>query len=151
MACTLFTRFYRREAISRCIGSVRGTKIIFLPTRCRGFGLVVELGRLGGAKTPCWPPSAHRFLPDPSALPSDPSEWRLSHFFAPQSLQAGHGDRKTKHAMCLRKANTFSNVRWITRQREGKRNILIALSWCRWTPSTAPPMALLAPQIDHNY
>ena len=35
---TLFTRFYRREAISRCIGLVRRIKIIFLPTRCRGFG-----------------------------------------------------------------------------------------------------------------
>ena len=30
--------------ISRCIGLVWGTKIIFLPTRCRGFGLVLELG-----------------------------------------------------------------------------------------------------------
>ena len=28
---------------------------------------------------------------------------------------------------------------------------LASLSWCRWTLSAAPPMALLAPQIDHNY
>ena len=30
--------------ISRCIGLFRRVKIIFLPTRCRGFGLVLELG-----------------------------------------------------------------------------------------------------------
>ena len=30
--------------ISRCIGLVRRVKIFFSPTRCRGFGLVLELG-----------------------------------------------------------------------------------------------------------
>ena len=40
----IFTHFFRCEMISRCIGLVRRVKIIFLPTRCRGFGLVLELG-----------------------------------------------------------------------------------------------------------
>ena len=51
---TLFTRFYRCEAISRCIGLVRRIKIIFLPTRCRGFCLVVELGPQGALKSAIW-------------------------------------------------------------------------------------------------
>ena len=50
----LFTRFYRREAISRCIGLVRRIKIIFLPIRCRGFGLLLELGPRGAPKSAIW-------------------------------------------------------------------------------------------------
>ena len=96
-------------------------------------------------------PSADRFQAVSDTIARDRRLFPSWTLFAPQSLQAGHGDRKTKHAIRLRKANTFGNVRWITRQRKGKMNILIALSWCRWTPSAAPPMALLAPQIDHNY
>ena len=47
---TLFTRFYRREAISRCIGLVRRIKIIFLPTRCRGFWLTSVVRAPGSAQ-----------------------------------------------------------------------------------------------------
>ena len=36
--------------IIRCVDLVRGTQIKFLPTRCRTFGLVVELGAQMGAK-----------------------------------------------------------------------------------------------------
>ena len=96
-------------------------------------------------------PSADRFQAVSDTIARDRRLFPSWTLFAPQSLQAGHGDRKTKHAIRLRKANTFGNVRWITRQGKGKMNILITLSWCRWTPSAAPPMALLAPQIDHNY
>ena len=66
--------------IIRCVDLLRRTKIIFLPTRCRGFCLVVELGRQGGAKTPCWPPSPLRFQPDPSARRAILQNGRLSHF-----------------------------------------------------------------------
>ena len=96
-------------------------------------------------------PSADRFQAVSDTIARDRRLFPSWTLFAPQSLQAGHGDRKTKHAIRLRKASTFGNVRWITRQGKGKMNILITLSWCRWTPSAAPPMALLAPQIDHNY
>ena len=96
-------------------------------------------------------PSADRFQAVSDTIARDRRLFPSWTLFAPQLLQAGHGDRKTKHAIRLRKASTFGNVRWITRQGKGKMNILITLSWCRWTPSAAPPMALLAPQIDHNY
>ena len=42
--CATFAHFTRCEMVYRCIGLVRRVKIIFLPTRCRGFGLVLELG-----------------------------------------------------------------------------------------------------------
>ena len=76
-------------------------------------------------------PSADRFQAVSDTIARDRRLFPSWTLFAPQSLQAGHGDRKTKHAIRLRKANTFSNVPWITRQRKGKRNILIALLWCR--------------------
>ena len=44
MRCPISAHVYGSEVVSRCISLVRGTKIIFLPTRCRGFGFVLELG-----------------------------------------------------------------------------------------------------------
>ena len=63
-------------------------------------------------------PSADRFQAVSDTIARDRRLFPSWTLFAPQSLQAGHGDRKTKHAIRLRKANTFGNVRWITRQRK---------------------------------
>ena len=44
----------------------------------------------------------------------------------------------------LTQSDRFRNVRWITRPPQGARSVGIALSWCRWTPTMALPMALWA-------
>ena len=50
MLSPLFGIIYRCEVIIRCVDLFRRTQIKFLPTRCRTFGLVVELGAQMGAK-----------------------------------------------------------------------------------------------------
>ena len=85
-----------------------------------------------------------RFLPDPSADARTPQNGVLFAHFAPRSLQTGRRDRETKARDPLTQSDRFRNVRWITRPPQGARSVGIALSWCRWTPTTALPMALLA-------
>ena len=55
-------------------------------------------------------PSADRFQAVSDTIARDRRLFPSWTLFAPQSLQAGHGDRKTKHAIRLRKANTFGNA-----------------------------------------
>ena len=50
MLSPLFGIIYWCEVIIRCVDLFRRTQIKFLPTRCRTFGLVVELGAQMGAK-----------------------------------------------------------------------------------------------------
>ena len=87
-----------------------------------------------------------RFLPDPSADARTPQNGVLFAHFAPRSLQTGRWTPRSgnKAGDPLTQSDRFRNVRWITRPPQGARSVGIALSWCRWTPTTALPMALLA-------
>ena len=82
-----------------------------------------------------------RFLPDPSADARTPQNGVLSALFAPRSLQEGQRDRENKARAPFTQSDHFRNVRWITRPPQGARSVGIALSWCRWTPTTALPIA----------
>ena len=50
MLSPLFGIIYRCEVIIRCVDLFRRTQIKFLPTRCRTFGFLAELGAQKGAQ-----------------------------------------------------------------------------------------------------
>ena len=75
---------------------------------------------------------------------ADTAKWRAFRTFRPTVAPNWTTRSGNKARDPLTQSDRFRNVRWITRPPQGARSVGIALSWCRWTPTTALPMALLA-------
>ena len=75
---------------------------------------------------------------------ADTAKWCAFRTFRPTVAPNWTPRSGNKAGDPLTQSDRFRNVRWITRPPQGARSVGIALSWCRWTPTTALPMALWA-------
>ena len=152
----LFTRFYRCEAISRCIGLVRRTKIIFLPTRCMSrFWLTSGVRATGSAQKRHLEAFCERLSSDPSTsnarTPSIPSHHGHFPIFRPATTPPHDTTRERHYVIRTRKSSAGISRNAIARSTWRMRSIVIAIPWCRWPPTMELPMALRASPMGQNH
>ena len=146
--------------ISQCIGLVRKVIIIFLPTRCRGFGLVLELGPQKGPKRviltlcrsifrPRWPIAikSKKCAQKPGGRRAPPPQPRIKWYgcLAPRSVMyIISGDRQTGAAIAPLSASAGLSAGWCVDaflMRDGdtmaEKSIDKAPKWPFWRPSGA--------------
>ena len=110
---------------------------------CTFFGYIPGFGPQKRSKAPFGGASRSIFAGSERRC-ADTAKWRAFRTFRPTVAPNWTPQSGNKAGDPLTQSDRFRNVRWITRPPQGARSVGIALSWCRWTPTTALPMALLA-------
>ena len=110
---------------------------------CTFFGYIPGFGPPGALKSAIWRRFSIDFCRSERRC-ADTVKWRAFRTFRPTVAPNWTTRSGNKARDPLTQSDRFRNVRWITRPPQGARSVGIALSWCRWTPTTALPMALLA-------